>query len=111
MSESKMSRIGPEDAPAFLADTGLLFEINRMVLHPLGLALEVIVNDETDRPERFGGLWDYRHEPEGIRFAAEAFADGLKKFNAFMGEFGTNKHLERERVLGYLIQDEEDGDE
>lgn len=47
---------------------GFLHEVNRRVLHPAGLALEVIVDE--DGIERFGGCWDYREDPEGITFAA-----------------------------------------
>ena len=48
---------------------GLLQEVNRQFLHPLGLALEVSI--EEDGTERLGGIWDYRNDPEGM-----AFADG-----------------------------------
>lgn len=46
---------------------GLVQEINRLFLHPRGLALEVIV-DEEDSTERLGGIWDYRDDPEGMAF-------------------------------------------
>lgn len=46
---------------------GYLQEVNRRFFHPLGLALEVIVDDE-DGSERLGGVWDYRDDPEGILF-------------------------------------------
>ena len=46
---------------------GYLQELNRQFLHPLGLALEVIVED--DGSETLGGIWDYRSDPEGIRYA------------------------------------------
>ena len=45
---------------------GLLQEINRLFLHPRGLALEVIVED--DNIYRFGEVWDYRDDLEGIVF-------------------------------------------
>lgn len=47
---------------------GYLQELNRRVLHPCGLALEVIVNE--DGTEQFGGVWDYRDDPEGMLFDA-----------------------------------------
>lgn len=43
---------------------GYLQEVNRRLLHPLGLALEIHV--EADGSERFDGVWDYRDDPEGI---------------------------------------------
>jgi hypothetical protein len=47
-------------------DLGLLQEINRLFLHPMGLALEVRIG--ADGVERLGGIWDYRDDPEGILF-------------------------------------------
>ena len=47
-------------------DEGYLQEVNRMFLHPLGLALEVIA-DENEVID-FGGIWDYRNEEEGMRY-------------------------------------------
>lgn len=44
---------------------GFLQEANRQFFHPLGLALEVAVDDVTG-DEKLGGLWDYRDDPEGI---------------------------------------------
>lgn len=47
---------------------GYLQEVNRQFLHPLGLALEVEIDDETGS-ESLGGIWDYRDDPEGMLFA------------------------------------------
>lgn len=47
-------------------EAGFLQEVNRLFLHPHGLALEVVVED--DGSERLGGVWDYRDDPEGIVF-------------------------------------------
>lgn len=46
---------------------GLLQEVNRQFFHPRGLALEVVT--EEGQPERLGGVWDYRGDPEGMEFA------------------------------------------
>lgn len=48
---------------------GYLQEANRLFFHPLGLALEVII--ELDGSERLGGIWDYRDDPEGVLFDVE----------------------------------------
>lgn len=45
-------------------DLGFLQEANRQFFHPLGLALEVI--QEEGKPDRLGGVWDYRDDKEGI---------------------------------------------
>lgn len=63
-----MSEINYMDIKTFRR-LGLLQELNRQFLHPLGLALEVVVED--DGSERFGNVWDYRDDPEGIVFTCE----------------------------------------
>ncbi len=50
-------------------DRGFLQEANRRFFHPLGLALEVIV--EKDGTCTLGGVWDYRDDPEGMFFDKE----------------------------------------
>jgi hypothetical protein len=45
---------------------GFLQEANRKFFHPLGLALEVVINKNGD--EELGGIWDYRKDPEGNFF-------------------------------------------
>lgn len=54
---------------------GLLQELNRLFLHPRGLALEVVV--EEGQPTRFGGIWDSREDPEGIAFADDMLSPGM----------------------------------
>jgi len=51
-------------------EEGYLQELNRQFLHPLGLALEVIINDETGE-ETLGGVWDYREDLEGMYYALD----------------------------------------
>lgn len=48
---------------------GILQEANRRFFHPLGLALEVII--ESDGTETVGGVWDYREDPEGNFFVQD----------------------------------------
>lgn len=90
-------------AGQFLLDSGLLFEINRTILHPLGLALEVQVNP--DGPAEFGDLWDYRDDPEGMLYGPENFAAGRAKYYATMRAWGHTKREERRRRLGYVVQE------
>lgn len=45
-------------------ELGFLQEVNRLVLHPAGLALEITVDDFGN--EYISGVWDYRDDPEGI---------------------------------------------
>jgi hypothetical protein len=55
---------------------GFLQEVNRQFFHPLGLALEVVA--EEDGSEHLGGVWDYRDDPEGIVFAGDLAVDREK---------------------------------
>jgi hypothetical protein len=48
-------------------EKGLLQEVNRQFFHPLGLALEMVYDDEKDEIS-FGGVWDFRDDPEGMIF-------------------------------------------
>jgi len=78
-------------------ERGYLQEVNRRLLHPLGLALE-IVQDE-DGSERLGGVWDYRDDPEGMYFA-EVDVD---KAMAIETEIKLRKPL-RLKSMGYFVQ-------
>jgi len=104
------------ESAKFLLDTGLLFEINRQILNPLGLALEVdVITDKTGAVETvFGKVWDYRDDPEGILMPDENYQTGLQKFTTFMSDEG-NAILERRKAnLGFITQpppDEKDDNE
>ncbi len=47
-------------------EKGYLQELNRRFLHPLGLALEISIDD--DGNEKLGGIWDCREDREGIYY-------------------------------------------
>ncbi len=78
---------------------GYLQEVNRQFLHPLGMALEIVVED--DRTEHFGDIWDYRDVPEGIRYGP-GLIDPVKAAKIF-NEFEKMAQTRR-RFLGYVIQ-------
>lgn len=90
------SDINRMDIAAFRAD-GYLQELNRRFLHPLGLALEVIVND--DGSEQFGGVWDYRDDPEGMAYGE---VDAIKA--ARVDEIWASRQPAREASLGFMVQ-------
>lgn len=52
-------------------EMGFIQEINRLLLHPLGLALEVTIDKET-KDEAIYRIWDNRDDPEGM-----IYADGI----------------------------------
>lgn len=87
MSDEAVKRIDIKE----FREGGFLQEANRHFFHPLGLALETVVDEceacdgvgqrgkgavaepcpachATGQTERLGGIWDYREDPEGITF-------------------------------------------
>lgn len=101
-----------KDPANFLVDSGLLFEINRRILHPLGLALSVEVPDENEADSTAEkcstSVLDYRADPEGLIFEDEDLAKGRQKILDYLI---TNKVRERlmarRAVLGYVTQTEQ----
>jgi len=82
-------------------ELGFLQEVNRQFFHPLGLALEVIIDSETDE-ETLGGIWDYRDDPEGIHYHAHDIS--RKKINNVEKERA--KHVgPRIELLGSTVQE------
>lgn len=81
-------------------ERGYVHEINRLLLHPLGLALEVNVDPSTGE-ESLGGVWDGRDDPEGFIYDAP-------RLNALKGEKVAAEIEERGAArmagLGYVIQ-------
>lgn len=79
-------------------EQGYLQELNRKFLHPLGLALEVRV-DENGK-ETLGRVWDYRDDPEGMNFG-----DGIDVHKALAIEHLWHaKAVTRLKTLGYVVQ-------
>lgn len=84
----------------YLLDSGLLFEMNRQFLHPLGMALAVKVSNGVKQL----AIKDFRNEPEKVLFGKEVIAVGRQKFEEFLKDFGFGQ-MERRRVkLGYSTQ-------
>lgn len=85
-------------------EKGYLQELNRQFLHPLGLALSIEINE--DGTENLGGIWDYREDPEGMRFgsaiaSSSKFKDNIEYITALQEE-AFNKRME---TLGYIYQE------
>lgn len=87
----------------FLLDSGLLFEINRKVLHPFGLGLELTVDE--DGTVRLGQLWDCRGGIGGLVYDSTTFIDGERKLERFMQESGARTLRERQDRYGFIIQE------
>jgi hypothetical protein len=81
---------------------GYLQELNRQFLHPLGLALEIVIDDESGKA-KLGRIWDYSEDPEGMIFA-KGQIDALK---AARVQVAWNEKAEaRIKKFGFIIQDE-----
>jgi hypothetical protein len=79
-------------------DLGLLQEVNRQVLHPLGVALSVFVDE--DGNESFSDIWDCRDDPEGIAFGDQNLEPKAFKVDQEMrARYG--KRMDR---LGFMVQ-------
>lgn len=85
---------------------GYLQEVNRLFLHPRGLALEVVIKE--DGTEAFGGIWDYRDDPEGIIFVGAP----PSAHQARIVEAEYRRHAEyRSAMFGSPVQPISGGDE
>lgn len=62
MSKMKIKEMSVKE----FRQVGYLQELNRNFLHPLGLALEVLI--EEDGTEKIGRIWDYRDDPTGLNY-------------------------------------------
>jgi len=88
-------------------ELGYLQELNRRFLHPLGLGLEIV--QEKDGTERFGGVWDYREDPEGLLYGLKDEADQsrLDRFKRNAGFIDSEiewRTKMRQGMLGYGIE-------
>lgn len=77
---------------------GYLQELNRLFLHPLGLAMETVEHD--DGTETLGGVWDYRNDPEGVYYAGI----DLEPRAEYVRRQWIDRFSDRVEALGYLIQ-------
>lgn len=112
-------RPGMPDVPCLdldaIVDDGYLQEANRMFFHPLGLALEyaksITVTDPSLNDGKtteitltktfFARVWDYRDDPEGMRFGDGTISVD-KADSVAMAQMV--KRPIREELLGYWIQ-------
>jgi hypothetical protein len=98
-----MSEIKRIDIKEF-REHGYLQELNRQFLHPLGMALEIVIDE--DGNESLGGIWDFRDDPEGM-----LYHEDIAKSRKFKGniEFVRNQWLQKEKtrkeIHGFMVQE------
>ena len=87
-------------------EDGYLQELNRVFLHPLGLALQV--NIDEDGSESLGGIWDYREDGEGIHY--NLIGSDTKRQREFLKKSINIKNkvekrgLIRQKLLGFIVE-------
>ena len=87
---------------------GYLQELNREFLHPLGLAMSVIIEEDDDgniENVEFGGIVDHRDDSEGMLFAEDMIE--RDKTDKVSGEFA-EKAENRMDKYGFIIQSPDD---
>lgn len=110
MSDEPKIEAPAEDPMSYMTlgefmDSGLLHEINRLLLHPLGLALAVAFDPalpgalETERWQV--GIMDERSDPEGWRFAEGTLSP--EKAEAVLDTLLARRDARR-GLLGYICQ-------
>ena len=81
-------------------DLGLLQEINRQFLHPMGLAL-VVTHNTDDNSAVISGVWDDTDDPDGTIFSKRILDSDKQKTVEKMFEA---KREAREKTFGWHVQ-------
>lgn len=87
-------------------EKGYLQELNRQFLHPLGLALEVVIDSNGN--ESIGSIWDYRDDPEGFLYKfkerdSSQLEIAREKAMYIISEFEKRRQY-RLDTLGFMIE-------
>jgi hypothetical protein len=92
--------------PKEFREQGYLRELNRQFLHPLGLALEMVIEKIDGKDVMvFGQVQDYRDDPEGMYYGDEVLRTELARKQAEQIEALRKSKAEVRRAsLGYEIQ-------
>lgn len=90
--------------PKFLVDNGLIFEVNRRVLHPLGLALVVDIDYNNRRKLAITALVETEDE-DGFLYDEESFSIGKEKYEKYLDKVGRDRLDARRIKHGFIEQD------
>ena len=89
-----------------LRKQGYLQEVNRNFFHPLGLAMEISINDEGG--EYISGIWDCRNDKEGIYYdienSDEERKDRFRKNKKHIDTEMDSRIRKRIEILGFGIE-------
>jgi hypothetical protein len=87
--------------PDYLLDSGLLFEINRTILHLFGIAIAIKSDEQGNKTF---ALKDFREKPEELVFDKNVIGLGTMKLENFLKEFGHPQMDRRAKKLGWSCQ-------
>jgi hypothetical protein len=90
-----------EHCARFLEENGILFELNRQILHPLGMELRFRVDEDGDLESL--ELLDNRDEPTPIYFTAQEFDEGRAKYEKYLRDHG-RLNMQKRRRMGVVTQ-------
>ena len=84
----------------FLKENGLLFEVNRAILHPVGLTLQVGEDGSVELLQT--------DDPAGMVFTQEEFQRGESALREYLEREGASKMASRRAFLQYVHQTDPD---
>jgi hypothetical protein len=93
--------------PKYLIDSGLIFEINRKVLHPLGLAMVVDIDRNNKRQLAITALF-ITDDKEGFLYDEEGYNIGKESYQKFLNKGGQERLDYRLAKYGFVEQDKSD---
>jgi hypothetical protein len=88
----------------FLIDNGIIFEINRTILHPVGLELVVETSFDNRRKLSITGLEETEDE-DGFIYDDESFDLNSQQFGQFV-QSKKSRIDHRKKSLGFIVQKE-----
>lgn len=97
-----MKKIGLKE----LFDHGLLFEINRSFLHPLGYSMSYKPSSGTEDADSL--ILQKTNDAEGVLYDEKNFMEGASKFSVFMKNIGNDIIKRRLDVKGFIRQTRSD---
>jgi hypothetical protein len=91
-----------------LQESGLLFEINRQILNPLGYSLVMKIDHKVQEGPQESLVLMNTNDSEGVLYPEEAFIDGATRFSNFMKTEGESRITRRLNTIGYIRQSRSD---
>jgi hypothetical protein len=89
--------------PKYLIDNGLLFEINRRVLHPLGLAMVIDIDRNNKRQLAITALLE-TEDSDGFLYDEDGYNVGNEKYQKFLKNSGQKRLDDRIAKYGFIEQ-------